>query len=95
MYFGCIVWQNGENDGNKTDFEDTMKISYKKLWHLLIDKNMTKTELQKTAGLSWASVAKLNRGKNIGTGILLRICKVLDCKLDAIMEIEEESEGNK
>lgn len=44
-----------------------MKISYKKHWHLLIDKNMTKTELQKAAGLSWASVAKLNRGENIGT----------------------------
>ena len=66
-----------------------MKISYKKLWHLLIDKNMTKTELQKAAGLSWGSVAKLNRGENIGTDILLRICKVLDCELNDIMEISK------
>ena len=65
-----------------------MKISYKRLWHLLIDKNMTKTELQKAAGLSWGSVARLNRGENIGTDILLRICKVLECSLNDIMEIE-------
>lgn len=69
----------------------TMKISYKKLWHLLIDRDMTKTELQKAAGLSWGSVARLNRGENIGTDILLRVCKVLGCKLDDIMEIEEYS----
>ena len=68
-----------------------MKISYKKLWHLLIDRDMTKTELQKAAGLSWASVAKLNRGENIGTGILLRICKVLECDISDIMEITNEA----
>lgn len=90
MNFGCMVWQNGKNDGIRTDFEDTMKISYKKLWHLLIDKDMTKTELQKAAGLSWASVAKLNRGENIGTDILLRICKVLECELNDIMEISKQ-----
>ena len=50
---------------------------------------MTKTELQKAAGLSWGSVAKLNRGENIGTDILLRICKVLDCELNDIMEISK------
>ena len=72
-----------------------MKISYKKLWHLLIDKNMTKTELQKAANLSWGSVARLNHGENIGTDILLRICKVLDCELNDIMEIESEEKNGK
>lgn len=71
-----------------------MKISYKKLWHLLIDKNMTKTELQKAANLSWGSVAKLNRGENIGTDILLRICKVLGCDITEIMEIESDDTVN-
>ena len=42
-----------------------MTLSYKKLWHRLIDKEMTKTELQKAAGLSWGTVAKLNRGENV------------------------------
>ena len=69
----------------------TMKISYKKLWHLLIDKNMTKTDLQKAAGLSWGSVARLNRGENIGTDILLRICVVLKCDISDIMEAIEEN----
>ena len=67
-----------------------MKISYKKLWHLLIDKNMTKSELQKAAKLSWASIAKLNRGENIGTDILLRICNELNCNISEIMETVEE-----
>ncbi len=71
-----------------------MKISYKKLWHLLIDKNMTKTELQKAAGLSWGSVARLNRGENIGTDILLRICKVLDCNIYDIMEMTSENKDS-
>jgi len=64
-----------------------MTISYMKLWHRLLDKNMTKTELQKEAGLSWASIAKLNRGGNVNTSVLLRICKVLDCDFSDIMEI--------
>lgn len=51
---------------------------------------MTKTELQQEAKLSWASIAKLNRGENIGTDILLRICGVLNCGLEDIMEISKE-----
>ena len=76
-----------KNDGNRTDFEDTMKISYKKLWHLLIDKDMTKTELQKAAGLSWASVAKLNRGENIGyiQGMSLPPIKVVKLAVHRIL----------
>lgn len=65
----------------------TMKMSYEKPWHLLIDKNMTKTELQKVAGLNWGSMARHNKGKNIGTNILLRICEVLDRDLNNILEV--------
>jgi len=69
-----------------------MSISYKKLWKLLIDKDMNKTDLQKTAKISWASITRLTRGENIGTDILLRICQTLECNLSDIMEIEGEND---
>jgi len=61
-------------------------ISYKKLWKLLIDKNMTKMDLRDAAGISAASIAKLGKGGNITTDVLLKICNALDCKLVDIME---------
>ncbi len=64
-----------------------MAISYKKLWHRLIDQDMTKTELLRTANLSWGSMAKLNHGENVNTVILLRICTVLKCNIGDIMDI--------
>ena len=69
----------------------TMKITYKKLWHMLIDRNMTKSDLQKAANLSWSSIARLNRGDNIGTDVLIRICEVLDCDIFNIMELEKNT----
>jgi DNA-binding Xre family transcriptional regulator len=72
-----------------------MAISYKKLWKLLIDKDMNKSSLQKAAGISWASIAKLNRGENIGTDILLKICSALKCDITDIMELSnKEIENN-
>ena len=50
-----------------------MRISYNKLWKLLIDKNMTKMDLKDAAGISAASVAKLGKGANITTDVLLKI----------------------
>ena len=70
-----------------------MTLSYKKLWHRLIDKEMTKTELQKAAGLSWGTVAKLNRRENVNTSILMRICAVLDCDIHEIMEIVRDNKN--
>lgn len=67
-----------------------MKMSYKKLWKLLIDKNMNRTELRKAAGISSSSLAKLGKDENVTTDVLLRICKALDCELDDIAEIERE-----
>jgi putative transcriptional regulator len=66
-----------------------MIISYNKLWHRLLDLKMTKTELQKKAQLSWGTISKLNRGESVGTGVLLRICTVLDCDIADIMEFEK------
>ena len=63
-----------------------MRISYNKLWKLLIDKNMTKMELKDAAGISRASIAKLGKGANITTDVLLKICEALDCTVEDIME---------
>ena len=66
-----------------------MKISYSKLWKLLIDKKMTRQDLRVATGLSTATMAKLGAGKNVNTEVLLRICKVLECDISDIMEIEQ------
>lgn len=67
-----------------------MKISYNKLWKLLIDKNMKRKDLQDAAGISSASIAKLGKGDNITTDVLLKICTALDCTLEDIMETIKE-----
>ncbi len=67
-----------------------MKISYNKLWKMLIDKNMKRKDLMEVAGISSASVAKLGRGDNIQTDVLLRICEALDCTIDDILETIKE-----
>lgn len=69
-----------------------MAVSYKKLWHLLIDKNLNKTELRKMSGISPATMSKLSKGENVTTDILLRICMILNCDVSDIMEIVSDSE---
>lgn len=63
-----------------------MRISYNKLWKLLIDKGMTKMELKDAAGVSAASIAKLGKGGNITTDVLLKICETLHCHIEDILE---------
>lgn len=70
-----------------------MHLSYNKLWKLLIDKNMNKQELRKVSGISSASIAKLGKGANITTDVLLRICKALDCDLYDIVELVRDDEA--
>ena len=67
-----------------------MKISYNKLWKMLIDKNMNKHDLKELAGVSSASIAKLGKGDNITTDVLLRICEAMECHLDDIMETVDD-----
>ena len=67
-----------------------MRISYNKLWKMLIDKNMKKSDLKEKAGISSASIAKLGKGDNITTDVLLRICEAMECHLDDIMETVDE-----
>lgn len=63
-----------------------MRISYNKLWKMLIDKNMKKSDLKEQAGISSASLAKLGRGDNITTDVLLKICETLNCRIEDILE---------
>ena len=67
-----------------------MAVSYKKLWKLLIDKDMKKKDLCAKAGISAASVTKMGRNGHVTTAILLKICTALDCKIEDIMEIVED-----
>jgi putative transcriptional regulator len=73
---------------------DEMKLSYKKLWVKLVELDMKKTEFAKKVGISSASVAKLGKGANITTDILVKICEYLKCDIADIVEIvpEESSE---
>lgn len=63
-----------------------MRISYNKLWKMLIDKNMKKSDLKEKAGISSASIAKLGKGDNITTDVLLRICETMECNIEDILE---------
>lgn len=72
-----------------------MSITYKKLWKLLIDRNLKKQDLQKMSGISYSSIAKLGRNENVNTDLLLRICSALQCNISDIMEIEESTEYKK
>ena len=67
-----------------------MKISYKKLWHLLLDKNMTKLDLRKLTGISTTTVQKLTKDESVGVDILLRICEKLDVRIEDIIEFSED-----
>lgn len=64
-----------------------MYISYDRLWKLLIDKKMNKQDLRKMTGLSSATIAKLGRGNNVTTDVLIKICDALECELEEIMEL--------
>ena len=72
-----------------------MKVSYKKLWHLLIDKDMNKTGLRRATGMSSATIAKLTNGEDVTTSILTRICKVLKCNVGDIVDFIPEEGDDK
>ena len=67
-----------------------LRISYNKLWKMLIDKNMNKQDLKNATRISSASIAKLGKGENITTDILLKICEAMDCRLEDILETIED-----
>ena len=67
-----------------------MAVSYKKLWKLLIDRDMKKKDLCKKAGISSASVTKMGKGGHVTTEVLIKICAALNCQIEDIMEIIED-----
>jgi DNA-binding Xre family transcriptional regulator len=72
----------------------SVRISYKKLWKLLIDRDLSKGELRKLTGISPATSTKLNRGESVTTDVLLRICTALKCDTSDIMEVLPDINGN-
>lgn len=72
-----------------------MAVCYKKLWKLLIDKNMNKTELRRMTGITTTALAKLGRNENVNTAVIVKICKVLECNIEDIMEIVDEVPAEK
>lgn len=73
-----------------------MMLSYNKLWKLLIDKGMTKTEMRLKADISTTTLAKLGKNETVSMEVLLKICKVLDCNVGDIMDVinDETTDGN-
>ena len=71
-----------------------MEISHKKLWKLLIDKDMKKKDLCAKAGISPASITKMGKGGHVTTDILLRICIALECRIEDILEIVPANNSN-
>lgn len=68
----------------------SMAVSYNKLWKILIDKNMSKTQLIKAAKISTNAMAKLGKNEDVRVEVLVKICRVLECSIDDIMDIFPE-----
>ena len=71
-----------------------MALSYNKLWKLLIDKGMTKTQMRLQADISTTTLAKLGKNETVSMDVLLKICKLLDCNVGDIMDVINEEAGN-
>ena len=74
--------QNGEK----------MEASYKKLWKLLIDRDMSKTDLRMKAGISTMALAKLGKNENVSLDVLKKVCKALECNIGDIMDLVPEKD---
>lgn len=70
-----------------------MAVTYKKLWHILLDRDMKKKDLQEAAQLTSYAMNKLSRDEAVTTDILAKICRSLNCTVDDIMEVLPENQG--
>jgi len=68
-----------------------MAVSYKKLWKLLIDKDMKKKDLRAAANVSWASITKLSKSETVSMDVLMKICAALSCDIGDVMELVSDS----
>ena len=66
------------------------KFTYRKLWKILIDKDMKKKDLVLAANVSWTSVTKMSKGENVSMNILMKVCEALDCNIGDIVEFERD-----
>lgn len=80
----------GIRDPERIERRTVLHISYRPLWHLLLDRDMNKQKLREVTGLSSSSMAKLGKGESITTEMLVRICSKLDCDLTDIMELVDD-----
>ena len=69
-----------------------MAVTYKKLWHMLLDRNMKKKDLQRAANLTNYAMNKLSRNETVTTDVLAKVCRSLNCTVDDIMEVLPETE---
>jgi len=82
----CII-SKYRSSINYCNGEQNMSVSYKKLWKLLIDREMMKKELRERVGLTTNVIAKMGKEENVSTEVLCKICEALDCRLEDIIEI--------
>lgn len=68
-----------------------MLANYRKLWKILIDKDMKKKDLVLAANISWTSVTKMSKGENVSMNILMKVCEALDCNIGDIVEFERDN----
>lgn len=71
-----------------------MTVNYNKLWKLLIDKGMTKTQMRLQTEISTTTLAKLGKNETVSMDVLIKICKLLDCNVGDIMDLINEESGN-
>ena len=71
-----------------------MAVNYNKLWKLLIDKGMTKTQMRLQADISTTTLAKLGKNETVSMDVLLKLCKLLDCNVGDIMDVINEEASN-
>ena len=67
-----------------------MAVCYNKLWKMLIDRDMSRTQMRLKAGISTKTLAKLGKNENVNTDILVKICSALECNVADIMDIPDE-----
>ncbi|MDD3252671.1 MAG: helix-turn-helix transcriptional regulator [Lachnospiraceae bacterium] len=69
-----------------------MIVNYNKLWKLLMDRGMSRTQLRKQAGITTNAMAKMGKNENVSTEVLCKICRILECQIADIMELVEANE---
>lgn len=82
-------WYNKFNYYTKGIF---MAANYNKLWKLLIDKGMTKTDLRMKTGMSTSTLAKMSKNENVSLDVILSICKVLECNIGDVVDATEKED---